>query len=118
MGALRTASSSPQGLKATVDEQLYAFNRKGGKGEAPDRSAPHPRIGIGLPMSNIYATFVAAACHCTTAILPITRYFGGSLELVSMDGYGNISFVICMVHAKGASMRRNGRISAPAQTSK
>ncbi|KAF8897559.1 hypothetical protein BD779DRAFT_386535 [Infundibulicybe gibba] len=40
----------------------------------PERQAgigPHPRIGIGLPMSNIYA-----------------NYFGGSLELVSLDGWG------------------------------
>lgn len=70
LGALRTVSSSTKGMKATVDEQLYAVNRAASE-EAPDRSAPHPRIGIGLPMSNIYAT-----------------YFGGSLELVSMDGYG------------------------------
>jgi hypothetical protein len=33
--------------------------------------AAHPRIGIGLPMSNIFST-----------------YFGGSLELVSLDGWG------------------------------
>ncbi|EKM59520.1 uncharacterized protein PHACADRAFT_250081 [Phanerochaete carnosa HHB-10118-sp] len=67
LGALRTVSSSTKGMTATVHEQLYAVNRV----DAPDRSTPHPRIGIGLPMSNIYAT-----------------YFGGSLELVSMDGFG------------------------------
>lgn len=36
----------------------------------------HTRIGIGLPMSNIYA-----------------RYFGGSLELVSLDGWGTDVYV-------------------------
>jgi len=34
------------------------------------------RIGIGLPMSNIYA-----------------QYFGGSLELVSLDGWGTDVYV-------------------------
>ena len=61
LGALRRASSRAQGLRATVDEQLFAINRdsrKAAGSEAPDRSGPHPHIGIGLPMSNIYATFV------------------------------------------------------------
>ncbi len=59
LGALRTASSRSQGLRATVDEQLNVMARKESTtDEAPDRSAPHPRIGIGLPMSNIYATYV------------------------------------------------------------
>ena len=61
LGALRRASSRTQGLRATVDEQLFAINRdsrKRASNEAPDRSRPHPHIGIGLPMSNIYATFV------------------------------------------------------------
>ena len=57
LGALRTISSSSQGMKATVEEQLHASNRAEAE-EAPDRSTPHPRIGIGLPMSNIFATFV------------------------------------------------------------
>lgn len=57
LGALRTVSSSSKGMKATVDEQLYAVNRAATE-DTPDRSAPHPRIGIGLPMSNIFATYV------------------------------------------------------------
>ncbi|KAI0340926.1 alpha-ketoacid dehydrogenase kinase N-terminal domain-containing protein [Trametopsis cervina] len=70
LGALRTVSSSGQGIIATVKEQLSTISPDKAR-DGPDRSAPHPRIGIGLPMSNIFA-----------------KYFGGSLELVSMDGYG------------------------------
>ncbi|TFK43504.1 branched-chain alpha-ketoacid dehydrogenase [Crucibulum laeve] len=83
LGALRNASTSEQGVKATVDEQLGRWqqamlhkieveNEK--TIEAHVREAGegwHPRIGIGLPMSYIFAT-----------------YFGGSLELVSLDGWG------------------------------
>lgn len=54
IGALRTISSSTQGMRGTVAEQLYSTNRPETE-DAPDRSAMHPRIGIGLPMSNIYA---------------------------------------------------------------
>ncbi|KAH8105831.1 alpha-ketoacid dehydrogenase kinase [Cristinia sonorae] len=78
LGALRTVSSSTRGMKATVDEQVETWRRQENTASDPRESpeqnagvAPHPSIGIGLPMSNIFAT-----------------YFGGSLELVSMDGYG------------------------------
>ncbi|KAI0774285.1 alpha-ketoacid dehydrogenase kinase [Fomes fomentarius] len=78
LGALRTVSSSTCGMTATVSEQLAAWRRQPGvQGDMPaDTVEPPPRIGIGLPMSNIYAT-----------------YFGGSLELVSLDGYGTDVFV-------------------------
>jgi len=75
LGALRSASS--RGIKATVAEQLDHWPSRENdnlSGENPERDAgigPHPRIGLGLPMSNIFAT-----------------YFGGSLQLVSMDGWG------------------------------
>ncbi|EPQ59265.1 alpha-ketoacid dehydrogenase kinase [Gloeophyllum trabeum ATCC 11539] len=89
IGALRTVSSSKQGMKATVDEQLQWWKRRR-RDSAPSfdvdaRSddieteagvAPHPRIGIGLPMSNIFA-----------------RYFGGSLELISLDGWGTDAYI-------------------------
>ncbi|KAJ7047343.1 branched-chain alpha-ketoacid dehydrogenase kinase [Mycena alexandri] len=79
IGALRTVSSSPHGMRATVDEQVGRWHQNlasepEGKGADPETDAgvaPHPRIGIGLPMSNIFAT-----------------YFGGSLELVTLDGWG------------------------------
>ena len=51
--ALRTVSSSTRGMKGTVDEQLHTTNVT--SEEVPDKPASHPRIGIGLPMSNIYA---------------------------------------------------------------
>jgi len=68
LGALRTVSSDPRGVKATVKEQVEP------QSESPEKGvgmAASPRIGIGLPMSNIFAT-----------------YFGGSLELISLDGWG------------------------------
>ncbi|KAJ6613414.1 alpha-ketoacid dehydrogenase kinase N-terminal domain-containing protein [Mycena sp. CBHHK59/15] len=81
IGALRTVSSSPHGMRATVDEQVGRWQQNMASGNYPDAKdddpemeagvGPHPRIGIGLPMSNIFAT-----------------YFGGSLELVSLDGWG------------------------------
>ena len=71
LGALRTASLSTRGVTATVSEQVNGWNPTPTEDVSADIVDPHPRIGIGLPMSNIYAT-----------------YFGGSLELVSLDGYG------------------------------
>ncbi|KAJ7283626.1 branched-chain alpha-ketoacid dehydrogenase kinase [Mycena rebaudengoi] len=81
IGALRSVSSSPHGMRATVDEQVDRWHQSLAKysdakdiNDDPEMEAgvgPHPRIGIGLPMSNIFAT-----------------YFGGSLELVSLDGWG------------------------------
>ncbi|KAJ7179112.1 hypothetical protein C8R46DRAFT_1072493 [Mycena filopes] len=79
IGALRTVSSSPHGMRATVDEQVDRWQQNlanDPEGNCVDLEtdagvAPHPRIGIGLPMSNIFAT-----------------YFGGSLELVTLDGWG------------------------------
>ncbi|KAG8685046.1 hypothetical protein FRC09_014993 [Ceratobasidium sp. 395] len=67
LGALRHLSSSGGGLRATVDEQLDRWNTNSGSGAPPLVG----RMGLGLPLSNIYAT-----------------YFGGSLDLVSMDGWG------------------------------
>lgn len=66
LGALRTVSSNPRGVMATVGEQVgnEGEQRQEEKGmqshpESPKHNiglAAHPRIGIGLPMSNIYAT--------------------------------------------------------------
>jgi len=66
--ALRTASTWPDGIRATVDEQvgrwqqsqqLSSSDSSALAGDDPETDAgiePHPRIGIGLPMSNIFAT--------------------------------------------------------------
>ena len=61
MGALRTASLSKQGLRATVDEQVGRWQGAATEGEndllkSSEIVAFHQRIGIGLPMSYIYAT--------------------------------------------------------------
>lgn len=81
LGLLRSVSASPTGMRATVDELASRWKgewRQRGGG-TPLENDPelnsgvgrHPRLGIGLAMSNIFA-----------------RYFGGSLELVSLDGWG------------------------------
>lgn len=78
LGALRAVRSSQQGMTATVDEQVNVWKSQADS-EDPQQNAgigSHPRIGIGLPMSNIFAT-----------------YFGGSLELVSVDGYGTDAYL-------------------------
>ncbi|THH15041.1 hypothetical protein EW146_g5379 [Bondarzewia mesenterica] len=91
IGRLRIVSASPSGMKATVDEQVgrWQQERQGratnGADLPDDASDPevqagvghHPRLGIGLPMCNIFAT-----------------YFGGSLEPVSLDGWGKGAFLL------------------------
>lgn len=60
LGALRTASS--RGVKATVAEQVGEEVERSQEGKDPERGAgiaPHQRIGLGLPMSNMFATWVA-----------------------------------------------------------
>ncbi|KAL1747237.1 branched-chain alpha-ketoacid dehydrogenase [Schizophyllum fasciatum] len=80
IGALRALGASPQGVWATTREQ------RGDTGDDVEDApadpeqrggvAPHPRIGIGLPMSKIFAT-----------------YFGGSLDMVSLDGWGTDAYL-------------------------
>jgi len=83
LGALRTMSSKPEGVKATVNEQVDRWQNPAAPQDDgvtdPERKAgisPHPRLGIGLPMSNIFAT-----------------YFGGHLDLVSLDGWGTDAYL-------------------------
>lgn len=84
LGALRSVSS--RGVMATVEEQVEP--QAGSPGEGAGLAA-HPRIGIGLPMSNIFAT-CAYFCRwlCFNSHRDFISYFGGSLELVSLDGWG------------------------------
>ena len=61
LGALRTMSSTPEGVQATVGEQVGRWQSPGmyHNDRTPEWEAgisPHPRLGIGLPMSNIFAT--------------------------------------------------------------
>ncbi|PFH52750.1 hypothetical protein AMATHDRAFT_73881 [Amanita thiersii Skay4041] len=85
IGALRSISSRPEGMKATVDEQVGRWqkattpNSECDDSDGPEQGTeigPHPRMGIGLPMSNIFAT-----------------YFGGKLDLVSLDGWGTDAYL-------------------------
>ncbi|KAG6335632.1 hypothetical protein ID866_3448 [Astraeus odoratus] len=72
IGALRSASS--RGVKATVAEQVGGWEvaepEDDQDAEDPERGAgiaPHQRMGLGLPMSNIFATWVLD-CHMITFI--------------------------------------------------
>lgn len=60
LGALRSVSSSPQGFKGTLDQRVQAWHGKRGASEADPETVAgvgwHPRMGIGLPLSNIFAT--------------------------------------------------------------
>lgn len=64
LGALRSASS--RGVKATVAEQIGPWSTEQSNDNSHDKFdpereagiAPHPRIGLGLPMSNIFTTCV------------------------------------------------------------
>jgi hypothetical protein len=60
IGALRSASTSEEGVRATVDEQVYRWSHTNShEMKVSDTGIEiHPRIGIGLPMSNIFATYV------------------------------------------------------------
>lgn len=54
ISALRHATSSPKGIKGTVGEQVTEITPKD-VGERVISLETPARIGIGLPMSNIYA---------------------------------------------------------------
>ena len=101
LGALRHLSSSGRGLRATVDEQVARWN------EGTTNRPLVGRMGLGLPLSNIYATyfgqfvqlFKLLSAHLIPTYpirtLPSQRRdtdthgpLGGSLDLVSMDGWG------------------------------
>ena len=59
IGALRTVSARPRGVLATVNEQVQAWEESTGAESGKDSELRnHPRIGIGLPMSNICAKWV------------------------------------------------------------
>lgn len=59
--ALRTASTSENGLRGTINEQLGRWQQArelySTKSDAAVQQILHPRIGIGLPMSYIYARY-------------------------------------------------------------
>jgi pyruvate dehydrogenase kinase 2/3/4 len=99
LGPLRTASASTTGMRATVEELVSRWRdewrqREDGTSLKNDPELKsgvgcQPRLGIGLAMCNIFA-------RCTSLLIYIdakkltycVRYFGGSLELVSLDGWG------------------------------
>ena len=101
IGALKSISSSPKGMRATVDEQIDAWKAKSKHKDDPERRAgvgKHTRLGIGLPMSNIFATYVLFPTVLSDHDSEFPRYFGGSLELVSLDGWGKLHRLLMMHH--------------------
>ncbi|KAI0036852.1 alpha-ketoacid dehydrogenase kinase N-terminal domain-containing protein [Vararia minispora EC-137] len=79
LGSLRSVSERPAGMVATVNELVQRWQEEQRTRDNPEVEAgvgSHPRLGIGLPMCNIFS-----------------RYFGGSLELVSMDGWGTDAYL-------------------------
>lgn len=67
LGPLRSASASPTGMRATVDELASRWKNEWRQREdgTPLKNDPeltsgvgsHPRLGIGLAMSNIFARY-------------------------------------------------------------
>jgi pyruvate dehydrogenase kinase 2/3/4 len=99
LGALRTASASESGVRGTIDEQLGRWQQAREHystasviDDAAVQQILHPRIGIGLPMSYIYARYGIPSLILYFKNPKFHRYFGGSLELVSLDDWGQ-SFV-------------------------
>ncbi|KAF8529037.1 branched-chain alpha-ketoacid dehydrogenase [Hysterangium stoloniferum] len=76
--ALRDAISNSRGIKGTVGEQVAKLpvDVSSELRERVGSTENLPHIGIGLPMSNVFA-----------------GYFGGSLQLVPMDGWGTDVYV-------------------------
>ncbi len=70
LGPLRSASASPSGMRATVDELVGRWKDEWGQREdgTPLKNDPelksgvgrHPRLGIGLAMSNIFARYASS----------------------------------------------------------
>ena len=77
IGALRSASSRRKGLTATVQEQVEDVTA------LPDMTEEvvTPRLGIGLTMSNIYATCVTSFC---IHVKSVTRNIEGTLVDLSI----------------------------------
>ena len=70
LGALRTVSSSEHGLKATVDEQIGSWEKTlSTESWKVAEQNFQSRIGIGLPMSNIYATCVVFILYTLYSLL-------------------------------------------------
>lgn len=75
IGALRQGGS--QGLFGIIDEQTARWGQTAVDGSSEESAGQQfERMGLGLPLSNIYAT-----------------YFGGSLDLVSCDGWGRWFYI-------------------------
>ncbi|KAH7880241.1 branched-chain alpha-ketoacid dehydrogenase, partial [Lentinula edodes] len=75
--SLRTASSYRRGIWATVNEQVEKWNRSPDP-EKDARVSRYARMGIGF--------------HAFDFDFFLCRYFGGSLDLKSLDGYGTDAY--------------------------
>ena len=75
IGALRSATASEKGIRATVQEQVHQWKDDLEGNDSPNQQLPpsqapqgHTRIGIGLPMSKIFATFVLLFWPCAMPV--------------------------------------------------
>ena len=62
LGSLRSASERPTGMVATVSELVERWQEEQRAREDPEVEAGvgrYPRLGIGLPISNIFSRFVS-----------------------------------------------------------
>ena len=54
---------------------------------------PNLRLGMGLPMSRVYAEYVTFTTHTCDHAERLSRYWAGSLAIHNLDGYGVDSFL-------------------------
>ena len=52
-------------------------------------------LGYGLPMSRLYARFAYCLLSPFLSNLMLHRYFGGSLDLLSLEGWGRLNELSC-----------------------
>jgi hypothetical protein len=80
LGALRHLSSSGQGLRATVDEQLDRW-------KAGDEAPPLVgRMGLGLPLSNVYSTYFGVLC-ILCAVRDLLRLSSGKVDRLILSAW-------------------------------
>jgi len=74
---------------------------------------PNLRLGIGLPMSRVYAELVVSHLDVLYSKLTRCRYWAGSLELHSLEGYGvDVFFQISKLGNKNEQLSTRASMDA------